>query len=123
MEKLDEKRTRITLEEEALKLGVDTSEIETSINPDPPFIPWGNSGRNRDSEGKRYKLELGLPCNKDVIRHELYHIYRGDCDKMHELGKQYGRCRFIFLLQLKELYIRMFCELRAQVYASWGLKL
>ena len=70
---------------------------------------WGTASSGKIGEGK-YLVILDEERNRTVIRHELYHIYAGHCDKAVEKGEWGG-------------WDRVKDEFRARIYADFGLRL
>ena len=107
------------IREEALKLGLNYEKIHWVGNP---LIP------NRDGwydilagsfKFDKFKFidEYGIILNgfgsrnRTTIRHELYHIYRGDCDRPAGFRKEHP-LRYLFV-----------AEPRAMIYEYFGLRL
>ena len=86
--------------EEAKRLGVDKSIVST-LHDELEAC----SGKREDDS--LYVLHVGgFLAKRNVVRHELYHIYKGDCDKKYNL--------------LRYLFIE---EPRAILYDTFGIKL
>jgi len=87
------------VEEEAKKLGLDPSKIDAKYN--------GEVNGSRKN-GERYDIHLkrDFLSTRPTVKHELYHIYRGDCDE---------KCS-----KWKYLFVN---EPRAITYELTGLKL
>ncbi len=63
----------------------------------------------------KYHINFGENAVENTVKHELYHIYRGDCDNHGEGVYNWIRIKLI-------LYPFLF-EFRAKLYASYGKKL
>jgi hypothetical protein len=89
------------IKEEAGKLGLDASKIDSKYNH------LGES--YADKKGERYLvvLDSGLNCTRGSVKHELCHIANKDCDRKKEKGLHYYLVR----------------EPRATAYEVFGLKL
>jgi len=70
---------------------------------------WGTAGSGKIGNGK-YLIILDEERNRTVIRHELYHIYAGHCDKAVEKG-EWGA------------WDKIRNEFSARMYADYGLRL
>lgn len=94
------------VEEEALKLGLDPSEILAIYN----YLTTASG--QQEGTGK-YFLTLTIPSSlRSAVRHELWHIARGDIDYTIE------NTGFKF-----ELRKRFIIEPRAHLYALFGIRL
>jgi len=71
---------------------------------------WGTAGSGSLGKGK-YIIIIDKERNRTVIRHELYHVYAGHCDKAVEKGNWDG---------WKD---RVRDEFKARMYADFGLRL
>ena len=70
---------------------------------------WGTIDSARIGEGK-YLVRIDKKRDRTAIRHELYHIYAGHCDRAVEKGDWSG-------------WDQARDELTAMMYADFGLKL
>ena len=70
---------------------------------------WGTAGSCKIGPGK-YMIILDKEKNRTVLRHEIYHIYSGHCDKAFEKGEWTG-------------WDRVRDEITARLYADYGLRL
>ena len=91
------------VDEEAKRLGIDKSIISTLHDK----LEW--------CSGKRYDGSYGLHiggflAKRSVVRHELYHIFKGDCDEDH--NGDYNGLRYQFIK-----------EPRAILYETFGIRL
>jgi hypothetical protein len=69
---------------------------------------WGTACSGKIGKGK-YIILLDKERNRTVIRHELYHIYAGHCDKAAEKG-EWGA------------WDKVRDEFSAMMYADYGLR-
>jgi len=75
-------------------------------------VEWGTAGSGSLGDGN-YIIIFDGEKNRTVIRHELYHIYAGHCDKAAEKGEN----------GWDNLGDRVKDEFRARMYADFGLRL
>ena len=115
IEKIERKRYKIkfnqelveVINEEAIKLGLDTNKIKFAT-----ALPYRHdivsSGKSEDFY--YIILDTDGSRNRGTIRHELYHIYRGDCDK----GVSIKTSPFYYLF---------IAEPRAMIYEYFKIKI
>ena len=80
-------------------------------------ISWRFTEKNgswAELKNGRYFINFGKKAVENTIKHELYHIYRGDCDNHGKGIHNWIRIKLI-------LYPFLF-EFRAKLYASYGVK-
>ena len=73
------------------------------------YTGWGTAGSGKLEGGKYFIILDKHGRDRTIIRHELYHIYAGHCDRAVEKGEWKG------LDVLKN-------ELSARLYADFGLR-
>ena len=69
---------------------------------------WGTASSGNIRKGE-YAVILDKERNRTVIRHELYHIYAGHCDKAADKGEWSG-------------WDKVRDEATAMMYADYGLR-
>ncbi len=95
------------LNEEATKLGINPDKIK--------FVPHENMGVSKKDETYFFFINKNsIWCNRSIIKHELYHIFKGDCDKY--MGKS---AKQVFLTP----YYWFIAEPRATLYGAFGIKI
>ncbi len=70
---------------------------------------WGTAASGKLAEGK-YLVVLDQERDRTTIRHEIYHIYAGHCDRVFLKGEWTKRDKF-------------FDEITANIYSYYGLRL
>ena len=104
----NKKELGIILEEEASKLGLNNKNISARFG-----LAEGHVGEANKLGNKNYEIVLdSFGQDKSCLKHELYHIYRGDCE-----GAKYNKNLKSFI---KYLFLE---EPRAVLYESFGIKL
>jgi hypothetical protein len=89
------------VEEEAGRLGLDSSRIRCKLNS------VGDTSVDRRDYGHILFLDDGFGCTRGSVKHELYHIKKGDCNRKKD----------------KSLHYYLVAEPRATMYQVFGLKL
>lgn len=69
---------------------------------------WGTAASAKISD-KDYIIILDQKKNRSTIRHELYHVYKGHCDKAYKEGEWSTRDKILN-------------EITANLYAYYGLR-
>lgn len=98
----DQAQLEKVLQEEQGKIRLKDKSIEARFGPAKYHLACAR----RMSDG-RYLILLDGAKTRPALRHELYHIYVGDCDKIYE----------------PTLFRRFIDENRASFYALTGIKL
>jgi len=107
--------------EERGKLRID-SDVRGELNDTlTEAYCWKESMSDGNGGKSIYKISLGkIPRMRDAVRHELYHIKRGDCDREAPIT---GFNAPILGFVPTDLYYLFIAEPRAILYQSLGLEL
>ena len=102
------KELELVIQEEAEKLGIDFNRIRIVNNRKCPEV-----SKRED----HYELSIDIYsifCTRRVIRHELYHIFRGDCEKFDNQSN---------LPNVLNPYYLFVAEPKATIYGLFGVKI
>jgi hypothetical protein len=71
------------IKEEAPKIGLDSSKIYAKYNR------MGDTSVEKRGEGHILFMDEGIGCTRGSVKHELWHIKKGDCERKKDKGVHY----------------------------------